>query len=163
MSDADPFDPPGVTWRRPSPRLIILTVVINGLLGVAVALALAVCARVAELWWLWAAVAGVVTLTAAWLATEPRRVNARGYAERDEDLLVRRGVLRRVLVVVPYGRMQYVDVTAGPIQRLAGLATVQLHTASSGTMAEIPGVPLDEAGRLRDRLASRGESRLAGL
>jgi membrane protein YdbS with pleckstrin-like domain len=32
-----------------------------------------------------------------------------------------------------------------------------------GTDAQIPGLPPDEAARLRDRLASRGEARLAGL
>ncbi|WP_066905825.1 PH domain-containing protein [Millisia brevis] len=163
MPDADPFDPPGVTWRRPSPRLILVTSVINGAIGLVAAVAVAAAAQLTGRWWLWSVVVVVLLGTAFWVATEPRRVNAHGYAERDDDLLVRRGILRRVLVVVPYGRMQYVDVTAGPIQRLAGLATVQLHTASTGTMAEIPGVPVDEAGRLRDRLASRGESRLAGL
>jgi membrane protein YdbS with pleckstrin-like domain len=69
----------------------------------------------------------------------------------------------RSMVVVPYGRMQYVDVEAGPLDRKLGLAKVQLHTASVGTDAQIPGLPPDEAARLRDRLASRGEARLAGL
>jgi membrane protein YdbS with pleckstrin-like domain len=40
---------------------------------------------------------------------------------------------------------------------------VQLHTASPGTDASIPGLSPDEAARLRDRLAQRGEARLAGL
>lgn len=163
MSESDPFDPPGVSWRRPSPRLILVNNVVNGGIALVIVLVVGGPAIVTDSWWLWPVVAAVVIGTVAAMITEPRRVNARGYAERDEDLLVRRGVLYRVLVVVPYGRMQYVDVTAGPIQRLAGLATVQLHTASGDTTAEIPGVPLDEAGRLRDRLASRGESRLAGL
>src|SRR5271156_4295148 len=60
-----------------------------------------------------------------------RRYRAWGYAEREDDLLVRRGVMIRRLTVVPYGRMQFIDVTAGPVDRLFGLATVQLHTASA--------------------------------
>jgi membrane protein YdbS with pleckstrin-like domain len=92
-----------------------------------------------------------------------RQARAVGYAEREDDLLVRRGILFRALVVVPYGRMQYVDVQAGPIDRRFGIARVQLHTASPGTDAQIPGLPPDEAARLRDRLARRGEARLAGL
>jgi membrane protein YdbS with pleckstrin-like domain len=67
------------------------------------------------------------------------------------------------MVVVPYGRMQYVDVQAGPLARAYGIAQVQLHTASPGTDAAIDGLPADEATRLRDQLASRGEARLAGL
>ena len=93
----------------------------------------------------------------------PRQVRAIGYAERDDDLLIRKGVMFRSMVVVPYGRMQYVDVEAGPLDRRLGLSKVQLHTASVGTDAQIPGLPPDEAARLRDRLASRGEARLAGL
>nr|WP_269204746.1 PH domain-containing protein [Motilibacter deserti] len=98
----------------------------------------------------------------AW-AVVGRQVAAWGYAERDDDLLLRNGVLFRKLVVVPYGRMQFVDVTAGPLDRAAGVARVQLHTASATTDASIPGLPPAEAARLRDRLAARGEARAAGL
>jgi membrane protein YdbS with pleckstrin-like domain len=42
-----------------------------------------------------------------------RRVRAWSYAEREDDLLVKRGVLFSRLSVVPYGRMQFIDVTAG--------------------------------------------------
>jgi membrane protein YdbS with pleckstrin-like domain len=59
--------------------------------------------------------------------------------------------------------MQYVDVSAGPIDRWLGIAKVQLHTAASSTQAHIAGLSPAEAGRLRERLASRGEARLAGL
>lgn len=92
-----------------------------------------------------------------------RHARAIGYAEREDDLLVVKGVLFRELVVVPYGRMQYVDVTAGPFDRLLGLATVKLQTASATTDATIPGLAEAEAARLRDRLAALGEARTAGL
>jgi membrane protein YdbS with pleckstrin-like domain len=91
--------------------------------------------------------------------------NARwwGYAERDEDLTIKHGVMFRSLVVVPYGRMQYVDVQSGPIEQLFRIASVHLHTASPGTSARIPGLPADEAARLRDRLTTQGEAQAAGL
>jgi hypothetical protein len=92
-----------------------------------------------------------------------RRYRAWGYAEREDDLLVRRGVMVRRLTVVPYGRMQFVDVTSGPVDRIFGLATVQLHTAASATDAKIPGLETTEASRLRDRLAALGEAKAAGL
>ena len=91
------------------------------------------------------------------------RFRAWAYQERDEDLLVSRGVLVRRLSVVPYGRMQFVDVTAGPVERLFKLATVKLHTAAAATDARIPGLERQEAARLRERLAALGESRAAGL
>jgi membrane protein YdbS with pleckstrin-like domain len=109
-----------------------------------------------------ALVAGVVLLGLVLLAVE-RRWRAWGYLEREDDFLVRRGVLVRRTSVVPYGRMQYVDVTAGPFDRRLGLATVTLHTAAAATDAYVPGLLADEATRLRDRLAALGEARQAGL
>ena len=92
-----------------------------------------------------------------------RNYDSWGYAERGADLLVTHGVMWRRLVVVPYGRMQLVDVTAGPIERKFGISTLRLHTASAGTDARIHGLTAAEATRLRDRLAALGESQSAGL
>ncbi|MEU6822901.1 PH domain-containing protein [Streptomyces atriruber] len=85
------------------------------------------------------------------------------YAERADDLLISRGVLWREETVVPYGRMQLVEVTSGPVERRFGLASVQLHTAAAATDACIPGLLPEEAERLRDRLTELGEARSAGL
>jgi uncharacterized protein len=109
------------------------------------------------------AVAVIAILIAGLGVLEWRRYRAWGYAEREDDLLVRRGVMIRRLTVVPYGRMQFVDVTAGPVDRLFGLATVQLHTAAAASDAKIPGLERAEADRLRDQLASLGEAKAAGL
>ena len=92
-----------------------------------------------------------------------RAVFAWGYAERERDLLVRHGLLVRRLSIVPYARMQFVDVTAGPLERAFSLATVQLHTAAAATDARVPGLPPAEASRLRDRLAGLGEDLGEGL
>ena len=159
----EPFDPADVTWQRVSPRLSAAR---RLLLGIFAALVLAADVL---LWLLtgtaWLLLAAPVILAVAgwawWIIG--RQAGAIGYAERDDDLLVRRGILFRDLVVVPYGRMQYVDVQAGPVDRRFGIAKVQLHTASPGTDAQIPGLTPEEAARLRDRLARRGEARLAGL
>jgi membrane protein YdbS with pleckstrin-like domain len=108
--------------------------------------------------------AGVVVVLGAVLAWFlRRRVEAWRYLERGEDLLVARGVLVQRLSVVPYGRMQFVEVTAGPIERLFRLATVKLHTAAAASDARIPGLETDEAGRLRDRLTELGEAMAAGM
>jgi uncharacterized protein len=151
-------------WTPVSPRLatgrrlvtVSVTVVLTALaVGALVAVDqpeyafLAMLLGMVVLGWLW------------WLIG--RQVAAIGYADRADDLLVVSGILFRRLVVVPYGRMQLVDVRRGPIERYLGLATVQLHTAAATTDATVPGLPPDEAGRLRDRLAALGEERSAGL
>ena len=107
------------------------------------------------------AAAVVVLIWLWWLIG--RRVRSFGYAERGDDLLVTSGILFRRLVIVPYGRMQLVDVKAGPIDRWLGITTVQLHTAAATTDASIPGLVPEDAAALRDRLARRGEERSAGL
>jgi membrane protein YdbS with pleckstrin-like domain len=151
-------------WRRPDRRLLILrrrlTIAADGGTAVLAVALLAVLAGPVE-----AAAGlavGLVVLGLSLLAVE-RRWRAWGYLERADDLVVQRGVLVRRTSVVPYGRMQYVDVTAGPLERRLGIATVTLHTAAAATDAYVPGLLADEAARLRDRLAALGEARQAGL
>lgn len=159
------FAPPAARWHGVSPRLAVVR---RALLGVFVVLALVATGLVG---WFTpvpggiAVVVIVVVLALAgwgwWLIG--RNARRWGYAEVEEELLITRGALFRRLVVVPYGRMQYVDVQAGPLDQAMGIAKVQLHTASPGTTAVIPGLPGEEAARLRDRLTARGESQAAGL
>jgi len=163
MGEED-VDEDTLDWHAPSPRLRVLrryevlaaTIVSLILLpGIVVALGGGVTAGVAV----------IVLLVGGSIAdvVAGRRVRAWGYAERAEDLLVRRGVMFRRLSVIPYGRMQYVQVTAGPFERAFGLATVQMHTAAAASDARIPGLLAVEAARLRDQLTSLGESHAMGL
>ena len=109
--------------------------------------------------WIAAVVLGVVL---SWLVAELDR-RAFGYVERADDLIVTHGVFVKRLIVVPYGRMQFVDVTAGLLERWMGIATIRMHTAAAATDATIPGLPTAEAALLRDRLAQKGEERSVGL
>jgi membrane protein YdbS with pleckstrin-like domain len=151
-------------WRRPDPALLrlrrLLVLLLVALPALLVTVGLAVLVGGVEA--LAAAAAGLVLVGLVLVAVE-RRWAAWGYLERADDLLVRRGVLVRRTSVVPYGRMQYVDVTAGPLARRYGLATVTLHTAAAATDASVPGLLAAEASRLRDRLAALGEARQAGV
>jgi uncharacterized protein len=158
----DAFAAPGLAWQAPSRRLLGLRrFQIRAASGLVLAagVVLVVFAPIAGAIVLAAALAGFVAAEVVAL----RRYSAWGYSERAEDLLVRRGVMVQRLSVVPYGRMQFVDVVAGPLERRFGLATVRLHTAAAASDARVPGLPADEAERLRDRLAMLGESRAAGL
>src|SRR5207245_2742016 len=70
-----------------------------------------------------------------------RRVRGWAFCERAEDLLVRRGLMVQRVSLVPYGRMQFVDVSSGPLERAMGLAPVRLHTAAASSDARIPRLP----------------------
>jgi membrane protein YdbS with pleckstrin-like domain len=110
-----------------------------------------------------AAAVAVIAAAAATAVFLRNKYRSWAYREREEDLIVSRGVLIRRVSVVPYGRMQFVEVAAGPVERWFKLATVQLHTAAAASDARIPGLERDEAARLRDRLATLGEAKAAGL
>jgi membrane protein YdbS with pleckstrin-like domain len=154
----------GANYRRPSPRLWLARQTVLGMTGTVLLVVLAAIGAAIDGGTGAVVGAGVALGLAAmsWLV-ERGRYRAWGYLEREEDLVVRRGLLFRRLTVVPFGRMQFVDVTAGPVDRLFDLATVQLHTAAAATDARIPGLRSADAGRLRDRLAALGEARASGL
>lgn len=161
QSALDPW-PGTVTWRPVSRKLIPVELLRFGFglaflfVAVAIADAFGWPYTTATVW----VVAGYGLLRGVAVV---RAVLAWGYAERERDLLVRHGLLVRRLSIVPYARMQFVDVTAGPLERAFGLATVQLHTAAAASDAKVPGLPPDEASRLRDRLAGLGEDQGEGL
>ena len=154
---------PDVSWLHPSPLLLrarrievaavtVPAAISGGLAGLAISATAGI------------AIAAAVVL--AGLFAErflARRVASWGYAERSDDLMVRRGVLIRRLSVIPYGRMQFIDVTAGPLERALGLATLRMHTAAAASDARIPGLESGAAAALRDQLAALGEAQAAGL
>lgn len=173
MSDAPHDQPPsptevrlfgdtGMPWRPVSPklataRLLVLAVFLVPVLLVLVGLA----AFVWEGFWVGAAIVALALAVGTWLIR--RQVPAISWAEGAEELVVRRGRMFRTLVSVPYGRLQFVDVQSGPLERRFDMATVELHTASPQSGGQIPGLPTAEAEALRERLAARGESQRAGL
>ncbi|WP_303388201.1 PH domain-containing protein [Arthrobacter sp.] len=165
------IDPGDVVFLRVSEKLITARFVERGLTGL-IFLAITtvpLILRLTDVWsgypaWLAWGLPAVVVLSIMWeMILIPRQVRAIGYAERDDDLLIRGGIMFHRIMVVPYGRMQYVDVTMGPLERMLGLSTIHLHTASPGTNAMLNGLSAAEAARLREQLSARGEAKLAGL
>jgi len=158
------FRPEGDTWQPLSSKLITARRLILGMFVVAILIAAAVVAFTPSPAWvaILIAAAGLALLIIGW-PWIGRRVRSWGYAERADDLVVASGIWFRRLVVVPYGRLQFVDVKAGPIDRAFGLVSVQLHTAAATSDAAIPGLSPEVAAELRDRLAAKGEQRSAGL
>lgn len=150
-------------WKRVAPRYVVVEIVSTLLFGVVV------CAVAAFLWLsaglYWAGVAGAVVavITLVSLIILPRRVRSIGYQLREDDLLFRRGIMFQRFVSVPYGRMQLVDVTRGPVARWLGLADLKFVTAAASSAVAIPGLTEGDAEALRDRLVELAESRRAGL
>ena len=123
------------------------------------------CVAAAWWWtpWFWVGT-GLMLLTAVYLAwLIPAQVRLLGWAETTDELLITKGRVWYTFTVVPYGRVQFVDLTSGPVQRRFGLRTLTLHTASSTSDSEIPGLDTATAEALRDRLAVKARERMSGL
>lgn len=159
------FAPPDHQWQQVSTRLrTVRRLFIVAACVLVTALAVAVILIFTDLWAV-AALVAVLQLAAAvwgWVWAD-RNQRAWGYAENTDDLVVTSGVMFKRLVAVPYGRMQFVDVSAGPIHRAFGIASVTLHTASTETAATIPGLTAQRATALRNRLTELGEAHGAGI
>ncbi len=75
------------------------------------------------------------------------------YAVREADLWIRSGVLWVTVSVIPFSRLQFVDTRQGPLDRVFRLSSVVVHTAALGTSGRLPGLDVEEAEQLRERLA----------
>lgn len=111
----------------------------------------------------WYPLAVMLVIAAVAIALTPRRVRAIGYQLRSDDLVFRRGIMYRRQVAVPYGRLQLVDISRGPLSRLLGLSELRLVTAAASTGVTIPGLRKEVAEDLRNHLISVAETRRAGL
>lgn len=102
-------------------------------------------------------------LIAVWV---PRRYRHTGYQVRARDLHLRTGALWRQTTSVTINRIQHLELTRGPMERLLGLARLSIFTAGgSGQDLAIPGLKAETAEQLRQYLLQQiaetgGETRV---
>jgi len=99
------------------------------------------------------AIAGPVLLIAMVLVIRlpTRRYYARGYQMSVDRLRVVRGLLFRSDTVVPFSRVQHIDVNQGPLERFFGIATLTLHTAGNhNSSVSLPGLGEPLAREMRE-------------
>jgi membrane protein YdbS with pleckstrin-like domain len=100
-------------------------------------------------------IAGPVLLIALALIIRvpARRYSARGYQISVDRLRVVRGLLFRSDTVVPFGRVQHIDVHQSPIDRFFGIATLTLHTAGNhNASVSLPGLGEPLAREMRETI-----------
>ncbi|MGB3795444.1 MAG: PH domain-containing protein [Alteraurantiacibacter sp.] len=80
-----------------------------------------------------------------------KRFMARGYQMSDDRLRVVKGVLFHADTVVPFSRVQHLDVEQGPLERAFGIARLILHTAGThNSSVTLPGLAHDDAMAMRE-------------
>lgn len=150
-------------WHQISRRYVTVQLISTGaFLALVLAIAVVVGIVLGQVW-VWIPAGIVIAITLWTLAILPRQARAYGYQLRTDDLVFRRGILWQRMVAVPYGRMQLVDITHGPLDRGFGIAQLKLVTAAAATGVTIPGLSQDAAERLRDTLIAVAETRRTGL
>lgn len=159
----DYLDPYSPALTPMSPRYRTAELVAATMRGAIPLIAVVVAAAVVGRWWLWLIAGALLVWLAVSLWIAARRAVAHRYAELADDLVVASGLLWRRVTVVPYGRIQFVDLEEGPILRLFGLATLKLHTASATADAVIGGLRREDAQALRARLSEAARARMEGL
>lgn len=150
-------------WHQVSAKYVWVLLVTDAIVLLLVAAAAIVLGGVLHQSWVWipAGIAAAVTVIALVIAR--RQARAIGYQLRQDDLVFRRGILWQRMVAVPYGRMQLVDISHGPLDRGFGIAQLKLVTAAAATGVSIPGLTQAAAERLRDTLIEVAETRRTGL
>jgi uncharacterized protein len=96
-----------------------------------------------------------VLLLSIWIIVRAplRRYRARGYDMGADRLRVVRGLIFHSDTVVPFGRVQHIDVHQGPIERGYGLATLVLHTAGNhNASVSLPGLGHADALAMREEI-----------
>ena len=96
-----------------------------------------------------------VLLLAIWVIVRVplKRYHARGFNMGADRLRVVRGLIFRSDTVVPFGRVQHIDVHQGPIERGYGLATLVLHTAGNhNASVALPGLGHADALAMREEI-----------
>lgn len=103
------------------------------------------------------ATAAAALLLLPWAILVPgRRYRSWGYEMAEEELHIQHGLWTRVRTVVPFGRVQHIDVTQGPLERRFALGTLVLHTAGTRSSdVALPGLLHEEASRLRDHIRGK--------
>lgn len=105
--------------------------------------------------------AGWGCLTSLWLWHSlwfpPRRYQVWGYRIDNRVLETRSGRMFCTIRLLPLNRLQHVDLHQGPLERMYGLAQLQLHTAGTeNANIVVPGLSHEEAVRLRNHLVALG-------
>ena len=100
------------------------------------------------------AVIGLIGLSGIMVA--PDRVYRRlGYALDDRLLRTVRGWLFHTDTVVPFVRVQHIDVTRGPFDKMFGTATLVVHTAGThNSIVTLPGLSPERAAEIREAIRS---------
>jgi uncharacterized protein len=99
---------------------------------------------------------GWLFLAIGWYLLQQMAFKVKGYAVRERDVLYKTGLIFRTIHISPFNRIQHCTVTAGPLDRKYGLATLVLYTAGANASdLHIPGLKETHAHTLKEWITKK--------
>jgi membrane protein YdbS with pleckstrin-like domain len=104
--------------------------------------------------WIGGGILIVFTLTV--LILTPAVFKVKSYALRQRDIMYRSGLLFRSTTVVPFNRVQHVELKTSPIDRMFKLSRLKIYTAGgSQSDLTIPGISPEKASRIKEMIIAK--------
>lgn len=93
------------------------------------------------------------------LIITPNAFKVKAYAIRSRDILYRRGLIFRTTTIIPFNRVQHVELKTGPVDRLFGLSRLKVYTAGgSQSDLTIPGLGSATSQNLKELIITKTAS-----
>lgn len=90
------------------------------------------------------------------LISTPRRYRAWGYQMDADELQLQRGTWTQTHTIVPLDRVQHIDVSQGPLERMFAVCRLVVHTAGTlHSRVVLPGLSRSTAEQMRDEIRAR--------
>jgi membrane protein YdbS with pleckstrin-like domain len=93
------------------------------------------------------------------LIITPNAFKVKAYAIRSRDILYRSGLIFRTTTVLPFNRVQHVELKTGPVDRMFGLSRLKVYTAGgSQSDLTIPGLESSTSKNLKELIITKTAS-----
>lgn len=112
-----------------------------------------------KIWWLWLVVLGPMLLIWAWAGSYPYLAYPKkSYMLREYDITYTTGLIWQKEITITYNRIQHIEVSQGPIEKLFKLSSLQLFTAGGQKSdMEISGLKPETAQKIKAWVAKKTE------
>ncbi|MDM1408021.1 PH domain-containing protein [Myroides sp. DF42-4-2] len=93
---------------------------------------------------------GSIVLAVSLAVLRMAGVHKKGYVVREHDIMYKTGLINQKQIIIPFNRVQHVEIYEGFLLRLFGLCQIEFFTAG-GNLGDlkIPGLLLHEADKIK--------------
>ena len=84
------------------------------------------------------------------------RYKYKGYAVREHDIIYKSGIFSRITTIIPYNRIQHIEISQGFLDRMFNLSKIKIYTAG-GAMGDmsISGLSLDKGSEIKNFISDK--------